>query len=96
MHLSVHCKPDVFNCRDNFYSIRNTLIFLCISMLITACGGGGSSSNVQNNIATLQDTTVHGSVGDGPISGAHITVYDSNGEIVAESTSDQQAGYNDG
>ena len=59
-------------------------IFVLVSQL-TACGGGDSG--------ITSDVTHSGSVGDGPITGATVTIMDRNGTILATETSDNTANY---
>jgi hypothetical protein len=77
-------------------------------MQLVACGiddagiSGGSSSGSSKSgseVATVQRAgeslqEISGSVGDGPITGATITVLDTNGEILAIAFSDDTATYN--
>lgn len=60
---------------------------LCLG--VAACGGGGSSET-----AGPQQIQLVGSVGDGPVIDATITVTDNNGDIIATSLSDATASYN--
>jgi len=53
---------------------------------LSACGGGSSGGD-------KIDSVVSGSVGDGPITGATVTIYNARGELVAEEVSDVDASY---
>ncbi|MGB5718963.1 MAG: putative Ig domain-containing protein [Gammaproteobacteria bacterium] len=55
--------------------------------LLTACGGDNKSSN------ELTSTVVSGSVGDGPITGATVEIYNVKGELISTETSDSTASY---
>ena len=72
-----------------FKPIFNFTLAAIFAILLSACGGGGGSSN------TAPDTgfVIGGSVGDGPIINATVTVRDANGDIVATTTSDSEANY---
>lgn len=63
-----------------------------LSLILIACGSGGGSVNGGGS-NPLQLTTLHGSVGDGPVVGASIRVYSQQGELLAEHTSDSAASY---
>jgi hypothetical protein len=72
------------------FGIRNiyqTLILLALVSLAGCGGGGGGGSTLQEVI------NMAGSVGDGPITGATITVKDANGTLVATTQSDASAAY---
>ena len=57
-------------------------------VLLTACGGEKTGNP---NEAT--NTVVSGSVGDGPITGATVEIYNVKGELVSTETSDSTAAY---
>ena len=65
---------------------RSVLVTFCVALL-TACGGGDESSN------EVASTVVSGSVGDGPIIGATVEIYNVKGELVSTETSDITAAY---
>lgn len=71
-------------------SIQNYLSTVLIALLLSSCGGGNTSTQGLNNIASI---SVSGSVGDGPIVGASITIMDAHGTVLAETTSDDTAKY---
>ncbi len=84
--------------------VRRTLQFRLWTGLtlltLAACGGGsGSNGNTVSNpgdgssLVNNQAFTLQGSVGDGPIVNAQIVVRDANGQIVAETLSDDAANY---
>ncbi len=62
-----------------------------IVLLLTACGGGSSGSG--STTVAPSSFTFGGSVGDGPVVGAAITVQDNNGNIISTQTSDSSANY---
>ncbi|MDX8413617.1 MAG: HYR domain-containing protein, partial [Mariprofundales bacterium] len=61
-------------------------------LLLTACGNSGNSSSNATATAT-NGTTIAGSVGDGPITGATVIVTDATGREVGRTTSDASAKY---
>lgn len=60
-------------------------------VLLTACGGGGSGDDLSST--EPESTVVRGSVGDGPITGATVNIYNVKGELVRTGTSDNKASY---
>jgi len=70
-------------------AFRNVLAFAVISFLATACGGGSSGGG-----GNATGMTLTGSVGDGPIISATVTVIDADGSTIATVKSNQQANYN--
>ncbi len=68
----------------------------CLALLLTACGGGsgGGKSNLASDTTTTTTTiTLEGSVGDGPIVGGVVAVSTLEGDLIASTISDDQAGY---
>ena len=66
------------------------LIFCALTLVAAACSSGseeGSSDDLLNAF------TFSGSVGDGPIVGAEVTVIDADGNLVTTTTSDDGANY---
>lgn len=61
---------------------------LFLSIVFTACGGGGGETNPGNN-----NIVISGSVGDGPIVQANITILDRTGKVIASQLSDANAKY---
>lgn len=61
------------------------LAIALIAFELTACGGGGDETSVP--------VTLTGSVGDGPIVGATITVHSINGRVLSTQVSDANANY---
>lgn len=92
----------------NHSVVTRLLAVSLLLMQLVACGiddagiSGGSSSGSSKSgseVATVQRAgeslqEISGSVGDGPITGATITVLDTNGEILAIAFSDDTATYN--
>ncbi len=70
--------------------VRAVLITLSV-VLMAACGGGDESANEGTN--TIVSTVVSGSVGDGPITGATVEIYNASGKLVSTETSDYAASY---
>jgi len=71
---------------------------LGVSILISACGGGGSSSSdsasmLSDNTVDLVTSEFSGSVGDGPIVGATLRIYDKDNSLVQTVVSDSNAHY---
>ena len=66
--------------------IRSCLLGACI--ILAACSGSSKQKDVVSDGMVLS-----GSVGDGPIVGAEIRVFDADGTLVLEGTSDESAGY---
>lgn len=80
--------------------VRLFLLLVILSTVITACGGGGSGDGNNNSSAgpntdtnTVSTTVFNGSVGDGPIVDALVTIYDNNGNILDTTTSTVSANY---
>jgi hypothetical protein len=82
------------------------LTILVLAVLLGGCGGGGSgavsgaaptggsaTSAEAGAPGTLLDVTISGSVGDGPVTGATVTVYDVNGAVVDSTVSDSAANF---
>ena len=70
------------------YFVKHISLTL-ISLLVVACGGSGSGGSL-----TTTNVNVSGSVGDGPIIGATITVRDNADTILATQLSDANANFN--
>lgn len=65
-------------------ALHYSFIFILLGLL-TACGGGAEDSSGAGDSASI---TLSGSVGDGPITGATLTITDANGQVLvsAEAT----------
>jgi hypothetical protein len=86
----------------NKFSKSNLGIVFCAVLFLSACGGGsgGDSANGAGGVpgggvqSTSEDPVIlFGSVGDGPIVGANIKVFDKDRNFLAEQTSDNTASY---
>ena len=86
---------------NNLYKFLKVdfVIVLSAFLFLSACGGGGSgesSGTTSENSAqsTNEDIiTLHGSVGDGPIVGATVQVFDKDNHLLTERSSDNTANY---
>lgn len=72
---------------------RRLLTPALIALWLGACGGGSGSTDSPLPGSGPSALTLGGSVGDGPIIGALITVHDAEGQLVASTRSDAQAKY---
>jgi len=82
----------------NHFPVKRLRTAFCLAMIVTvtACGGGGGTpSNNDKSLSGNEDqqSTIIGSVGDGPIINATITVKDANGRVVLTTTGNAQANY---
>jgi len=71
---------------------------LLIPVFLASCGGGGSSgdkntSSNSNGVTSQGQLVISGSVGDGPIVGATLNIFDANGNLVHTGVSDVNARY---
>ncbi len=78
------------SCLHRNSPLLHAVLIITISLL-TACGGGSGGNSSEGNLAT--SIKISGSVGDGPVTGATITIMDANGDIVATTISDETANY---
>lgn len=67
------------------------LVTLLMVLQLIACGGGGGGGD--DTAAAVSNVVVSGSVGDGPITGATVRIYNSSGQQIAAVTSDSKASY---
>ncbi len=74
----------------SFYLYR---FFLIIYVLLLAACGGGSSGTASESTNAVTSIILSGSVGDGPVTGALITITDANGTVLANTVSDDKAQY---
>ncbi len=72
-------------------SLLSIAIPALLATLLSACGGGSGGASGTANPPT--SVSISGSVGDGPIIGATITVMDAYGSIIATTISDDLASY---
>src|SRR5262245_44708152 len=70
--------------------VRVALVVVC-ALVLSACNG----SNERSSQALRNDNplVLSGSIGDGPVAGAAVTVLDANGDSVVAGVSDDVAGY---
>lgn len=77
--------------------VRKSVILLSLGLatLLSGCGGsGGKLENIANTqVGPATEAVVSGSVGDGPIIGATLNVYDRNGQLIHTDYSDDSANY---
>ncbi|MBT8444767.1 MAG: hypothetical protein KJO13_08465, partial [Gammaproteobacteria bacterium] len=68
---------------------------LTIMLSIAGCGGSGEDTNSVLSLDTgeLVETTVTGSVGDGPIINGRVVITNASGQVLATQRSDAQANY---
>jgi len=85
--------------------VTKVFLSMLLATQLIACGGGGSSdggsdslsdgndsdNTVLSNVAT--DVVLAGSVGDGPVTGATIEVWNSEGELIGSMVSDSAASF---
>jgi hypothetical protein len=69
---------------------RAYVLTVC-AFVLQACSGGGSEDGGAPELESTIELS--GSVGDGPIVGAQLTVRASSGEVLANVISDQRAAY---
>jgi hypothetical protein len=86
-------------------SFIKTVLFVLIAVSLSACGGGGSTADspVASNTASTEALTTNdsvtddiqlaGSVGDGPVTGATVEVWNSRGRLIGTMKSDKQASF---
>ena len=75
----------------------NTLVAFCLAAGLSACGGGGGGTSTSSIEAAQVDVvTLSGSVGDGPIVGANVSVYAANGKLISTFSSDSYANFSVG
>lgn len=75
----------------------NTLAAFCLAAGLSACGGGGGGTSTSSIEAAQVDVvTLSGSVGDGPIVGANVSVYAANGKLISTFSSDSYANFSVG
>lgn len=72
-------------------SLRTLFPVAVIGVTLAACGGGGGGSG--DDAAPPETTLLSGSVGDGPVTSAEVTVRDSQGRTIATGVSDSGARY---
>ncbi|RLJ18659.1 hypothetical protein DJ030_11485 [bacterium endosymbiont of Escarpia laminata] len=70
-------------------ALHNIFAMVLTGILVTACGGGGSVSET----TTSNRVEFGGSVGDGPVVGATVTIRNRNFEVISSTTSDNRANF---
>ena len=70
-------------------AIKSVLVASCVALL-SACGGG--DGNTWSSTGTVS-SVVSGSVGDGPVTGATVEIYNNSGNLVSSETSDNTASF---
>ena len=70
-------------------ALQNIFAMVLTGILVTACGGGGTISEA----TTSNRVEFGGSVGDGPVVGATVTIRNRNFEVISSTTSDNQANF---
>jgi len=82
-------------------SFPRTILYAWIALQIVACGGGSGGPGVAagdtgSNVATAtpaDDIQIAGSVGDGPVTGATVEVWNARGEMIGSMKSDNTASF---
>ncbi len=59
--------------------------------MLAGCGGGSTDTSAVGNVS--RDTTISGSVGDGPIVGGNVLLLSKNGQIISNINSDAESRY---
>jgi hypothetical protein len=75
---------------------QKSSLALILCSVLAGCGGGGGDTTATTDStvnATAQTVSLRGSVGDGPIVGATVTIKDAKGKILSSSVSDANANY---
>ncbi|HET6471641.1 MAG TPA: hypothetical protein VFG38_07340, partial [Pseudomonadales bacterium] len=73
-------------------SVARVVLGLAFALILSACHSGSSESSSQA-LRNDNPLILSGSVGDGPIAGASVTVLDAGGNSVVAGVSDDAAGY---
>ena len=77
--------------------INKVLLMVILAVHLVACGGGGGGSGgdvgSSGTAEIARAVIIRGSVGDGPVTGATITVYAENGDELGTMTSDNTASF---
>ncbi len=79
--------------QNNPIIILRTAFFLAIVVFVTACGSGGGGGGDTGPTNTTVQHRISGSVGDGPIRDATITVKNADGTVILSTTGDAAAHY---
>ena len=73
--------------------LRASVLVAQLFSSLAACNGGSGSSPRSQVFRNANPITLSGSIGDGPVTGAAVTVHDANDESVVAGVSDATAGY---
>ncbi len=79
--------------------IFRVLLLAVFASQLVACGGGGRSASVNDASvaaaasAVADDITLTGSVGDGPVTGATVEIWSTQGRLIASMMSDNTASF---
>ncbi|TCK18199.1 putative Ig domain-containing protein [Thiogranum longum] len=66
------------------------LLAIILASQLFACGGGSVNEDISQ---VVPEAVISGSVGDGPIVGATLNIYDNSGKLIQTETSDNSARY---
>jgi hypothetical protein len=72
--------------------IKFLLLFILVGQLV-ACGGGGGGDSGTSGAGIASSANIGGSVGDGPIVGATVSIYSARGYLLSSVMSDASASY---
>lgn len=81
------------------HHILRTVLVLSLMLGLVACNSGGiggvspTSSNIAASSTTTSEVSFTGSVGDGPITGATVTIYSASGKVLGNVRSDSRASF---
>ena len=83
------------------YPFLKAILYVWVALLIVACGGGSGGSGIAagdagDGVATAtlaDDIQIAGSVGDGPVTGATVEVWNVRGEMIGSMKSDNTASF---
>jgi hypothetical protein len=76
--------------------IRTGLRYLLLAGMLSVlagCGGGGSTATTGTTTNVATDVLLAGSVGDGPVTGATVSVYASDGSLLGAVVTDSSASF---
>lgn len=83
-------------CRAN-YAPTKILPLIALLVQLTACGGGGGGTSSLSSepavAASGPEVVITGSIGDGPVVGATVTVLSASGSVIRRESSDSFANY---
>ena len=76
--------------------LLHAVLAVVLTLMLAACGGGGGGSvDIGSTPASTSSGVVvfGGSIGDGPVTGANVTVLSARGGVLGTTTSDRNAAY---